>query len=73
VPDEFGIGGHVVVSDHAAVPPTAELHSDVTSDKVMGEGKGGITWDPSLPMSLRGGVKDKKERAHKRVLLPLVM
>ncbi len=54
VPDEFGIGGHVVVSDHAAIPPTAELHSDVTSDEVMGEGKGGKTWDPSLPMGRRG-------------------
>ena len=43
VPNEFGLGGHVVVSDHAAVPPTTELHSDVTSDEVMGEGKGGIT------------------------------
>ncbi len=31
-----------MVSDHAAVPPTAELHTDVTSDEVMGEGKGGI-------------------------------
>ena len=26
VPDEFVLGGHVVVSDHAAVPPAAELH-----------------------------------------------
>ena len=54
VPNEFGLGGHVVVSDHAAVPPTTKLHSDVTSDEVMGEGKGGITWDPSLPMGRRG-------------------
>ena len=29
VPDEFVIGGHVVVSDHAAIPPMAELHPDV--------------------------------------------
>ena len=25
VPDEFGIGGHVVVSDHAAIPPVREI------------------------------------------------
>ena len=31
VPDEFVLGGHVVVSDHAAVPPRAELHPDVSS------------------------------------------
>ena len=24
VPNEFGLGGHVVVRDHAAVPPRAE-------------------------------------------------
>ena len=36
VPDEFVHGGHVVVSDHAAVPPRAELHPDVSSDEVMG-------------------------------------
>ena len=41
VPDEFVLGGHVVVSDHAAVPPRAELHSDVSSDKmVRGRGRG---------------------------------
>ena len=27
VPDEFVLGGHVVVSDHATVPPRAELAS----------------------------------------------
>ena len=32
VPDEFVLGGHVVVSDHAAVPPRTELHPDVSSD-----------------------------------------
>ncbi len=32
VPDEFGVSGHVVVSDHAAVPLAAELHPDVSSD-----------------------------------------
>ncbi len=37
VPDEFVLGGHVVVSDHAAVPPRAELHSDVSSDKMVRE------------------------------------
>ena len=31
VPDEFVLGGHVVVSDHAAVPPRTELHPDVSS------------------------------------------
>ena len=35
VPDEFGVGGHVVVSDHAAVPPATELHPDVSSDEVV--------------------------------------
>ena len=35
VPDEFGVGGHVVVSDHAAVPSAAELHPDVSSDEVV--------------------------------------
>ena len=63
VPDEFVLGGHVVVSDHAAVPPRAELHADESSDemvrgrgggmRVLG-GRGGITVDPSLPMSQRG-------------------
>ncbi len=63
VPDEFVLGGHVVVSDHATVPPRAELHSDLPSDemvrvrgwgirrRVMG---GRITVDPSLPMGQRG-------------------
>ena len=63
VPNEFGLGGHVVVRDHAAVPPRAELHSDLPSDemvrvrgrvirrRVMG---GRITVDPSLPMGQRG-------------------
>ena len=37
VPDEFVLGGHVVVSDHAAVPPRAEFHSDVSSDKMVRE------------------------------------
>jgi hypothetical protein len=60
VPDEFGFSGHVVVSDHAAVPPTAELHADVSSDEMVrvrgGDNRGrmlvvvgGITGDPSLP------------------------
>ena len=65
VPDEFVLGGHVVVSDHAAVPPRAELHPDESSDemvrgrgggrrgRVLG-GRGGITVDPSLPMGQRG-------------------
>jgi hypothetical protein len=35
VPDEFGVSGHVVVSDHAAVPPATELHPDVSSDEVV--------------------------------------
>ena len=63
VPDEFGVGGHVVVSDHAAVPSAAELHPDVSSDEVV-RVRGGairrrvmggrITVDPSLPMGQRG-------------------
>ena len=35
MPDEFVLGGHVVVSDHAAVPPRAELHSDLPSDEMV--------------------------------------
>ena len=35
VPNEFGLGGHVVVRDHAAVPPRAELHADVPSDEMV--------------------------------------
>ena len=35
VPNEFGLGGHVVVSDHAAVPPVAEPHSDESSDEMV--------------------------------------
>jgi hypothetical protein len=62
VPDEFGVSGHVVVSDHAAVPPAAELHPDVSSDEVvrvrgrLGRRRlvEGITGDPSLPMGRRG-------------------
>ena len=51
VPDEFDVSGHVVVSDHAAVPLATELHPDVSSDEVARErkmrrrdvGGGGIT------------------------------
>ncbi len=61
VPNEFGLGGHVVVRDHAAVPPRAEFHADLPSDEVVRKGgggmrgrvmggRGGITGDPSLPM-----------------------
>jgi hypothetical protein len=42
VPDEFVLGGHVVVSDHAAVPPRAELHADVSSDEVVRVRRGGV-------------------------------
>ena len=65
MPNEFGLGGHVVVSDHAAVPPGAELHSDESSNemvRVRGRGRvkersvwgGGVTVDPSRPMGQRG-------------------
>ena len=63
VPNEFGLGGHVVVRDHAAVPPRAEFHADLPSDemvRVRGKGirrrvmGGRITVDPSLPMGQRG-------------------
>jgi hypothetical protein len=65
VPNEFGLGGHVVVRDHAAVPPRAELHADVASDEMVrvrgrgvlgrrvgekSDGEGGVTVDPSRPM-----------------------
>ena len=63
MPDEFVLGGHVVVSDHAAVPPRAEPHADKSTYemvrerggrmRVMGR-RGGITVDPSLPMGQRG-------------------
>ena len=36
VPNEFVVRGHVVVGDHAAKPTGPELHSDVSSDEVMG-------------------------------------
>ena len=71
VPDEFGVGGHVVVSDHAAIPPTGELHSDVTSDEVMGEVEGGITGDPSPPMGQRGLRWWGRGRREHRALLPV--
>ena len=35
VPNEFGLGGHVVVRDHAAVPSRAELHADLPSDEMV--------------------------------------
>ena len=63
VPNEFGLGGHVVVRYHAAVPPRAELHSDLPSDEMVRvRGRGirrrvmgwRITVDPSLPMGQRG-------------------
>jgi hypothetical protein len=45
VPDEFGVSGHVVVSDHAAVPPAAELHPDESSDEMVGvRGGWGVRW-----------------------------
>ena len=65
VPNEFGLGGHVMVRDHAAVPPRAELHADVASDEMVrvrgrgvlgrrvgekSDGEGGVTVDPSRPM-----------------------
>ncbi len=54
VPNEFVFRGHVVVGDHAAISTGTELYSVVASDEVMGERKGGMTWDPSLPMGQRG-------------------
>ncbi len=35
VPNEFGLGGHVLVRDHAAVPPRVELHADLPSDEMV--------------------------------------
>ena len=65
VPNEFGLGGHVAVRDHAVVPPRAELHADLPSDEMVRvrgrrrkrrvrRGRRGITVDPSLPMGRRG-------------------
>ena len=71
VPDKFVLGGHVVVSDHAAIPTGTELHSDVTSDEVMGEGEGGITGDPSPPMGQRGLRWWGRGRREHRALLPV--
>ena len=60
MPDEFVLGGHVVVSDNAAVPPRAELHSDVASDEMVRvrgrrrkrrvrRGRGGLPWPLPSP------------------------
>ncbi len=57
VPNEIVVSGHVVVSDHTAVPPTTEVHADVAPDEGMGGGRGGVTVDPSRPMGQRGGVR----------------
>ncbi len=65
VPNEFGLGGQVVVSDHAAVPPVAKLHADESSDEMVWvrggwgvEGRrlggGGVTFDPSRLIGQRG-------------------
>jgi hypothetical protein len=52
VPNEFGLDGHVVVSEHAAVPPVAELHSDESSDEMAREGRGYL--GPFLPHGSEG-------------------
>jgi hypothetical protein len=44
VPNEFVVRGHVVVSDHVTIPTGIELHSDVASDEVMGEGERGACY-----------------------------
>jgi hypothetical protein len=57
VPDEFRFSEHVVASDHAAVPPVAELHPDVSFDEVVRVrgggvvrgGGGGVVWWEVLP------------------------
>ncbi len=54
VPNKFVVRGHVAISDHDVKPTGTELHSDVTFDEVMGEGKGGMSWDPFHPMGQRG-------------------
>ena len=79
MPDEFVLGGHVVVSDHAAVPPRAELHAD-KSPYEMVRGRGGGMWrrvivgritvDPSLPMGQRG--LRWWERGERCIVSPLV-
>ncbi len=71
VPNKFVVRGHVVVSDHAVKPTGTELHSDVPSDEVMGEGKGGITWDLSLPMGQRG-LRWWEQRGRDSTISPLV-
>ena len=71
MPNKFVVRGHVVVSDHAAIPTGTELHSDVTSDEVMGEGEGGITGDPSPPMGQRGLRWWGRGRREHRALLPV--
>jgi hypothetical protein len=38
VPDEFVVGGDVVVGDHAVEPPATELHPDAASDEGMRRG-----------------------------------
>ncbi len=41
VPDEFVVGGDVVVGDHAVESPSTEIHPDVASDEGMRRGR----WD----------------------------
>ncbi len=61
MPNEFVVRGHIVVSDHAAIPTGTELHSDVASDDVMDERKRRVVEGtffvmfavPSLPMGQR--------------------
>ena len=59
VPNEFVVGGHVVVGDHAAVPPAAELHAHVAPDEVMGAGGGGDRVRGRWKLRVRGRMRKR--------------
>ncbi len=68
VPDEFVLGGHVVVGDHAAVPPRAELHADESSYKMV-RGRGYVEGPSSSRDGCGAGLWDgvgRRARANRR-------
>jgi hypothetical protein len=68
VPDEFVLGGHVVVSDHAAVPPRAELHADESSYEMV-RGRGYVEGPSSSRDKCGAGLWDgvgRRARADRR-------
>ncbi len=61
VPDEFVLGGHVVVTDHAAVPPRAELFADESTYE-MGRGRGDVEGPSSSRDGCGAGLWDRVGR-----------